>query len=82
MKRILLMVIRNIFLVPFAWFRLCYRASHVDKYTEEDMYRFLQWIDLHAKTCFRNGIFAISFFATTENGLGHASITASTSYSP
>ena len=48
MKRILLMVMRNIFLVPFAWFRLCYRASHVDKYTEEDMYKFLQWIDLHA----------------------------------
>ena len=48
MKRILLMVMRNIFLVPFAWFRLCYRASHVDRYTEEDMYKFLQWIDLHA----------------------------------
>ena len=37
MKRILLMVLRNIFLVPFAWFRLCYRAGHVDKYPEEDM---------------------------------------------
>ena len=48
MKRILLMVVRNIFLVPFAWFRLCYRASHVDKYTEEDLYAFLRWIDLHA----------------------------------
>lgn len=35
-------------MVPFAWFRLCYRASHVDKYTEEDMYEFLRWIDLHA----------------------------------
>lgn len=34
--------------MPFAWFRLCYRASHVDKYTEEDMYKFLKWIDLHA----------------------------------
>ena len=48
MKRILLMVLRNIFLVPFAWFRLCYRAGHVDKYPEEDMYAFLRWIDLHA----------------------------------
>ena len=48
MKRILLMVIRNIFMVPYGWIRLCYRAAHVDKYTEEDMYRFLQWIDLHA----------------------------------
>ncbi len=48
MKRILLMVMRNLFLVPFAWCRLCYRASHVDKYTEEDLYGFLKWIDLHA----------------------------------
>lgn len=48
MKRILLMVARNIFMVPFAWFRLCYRAAHVDKYTEEDMYAFLKWIDIHA----------------------------------
>ncbi|HIY64127.1 MAG TPA: 1-acyl-sn-glycerol-3-phosphate acyltransferase [Candidatus Mediterraneibacter stercoripullorum] len=48
MKRIFMMVLRNIFMVPFAWFRLCYRASHVDKYTEEDMYEFLRWIDLHA----------------------------------
>ena len=48
MKRILMMVLRNLYMVPFAWFRLCYRASHVDKYTEEDMYEFLRWIDLHA----------------------------------
>ena len=48
MKRILMMVLRNLYKVPFAWFRLCYRASHVDKYTEEDMYEFLRWIDLHA----------------------------------
>lgn len=42
------MVFRNIFLVPYAWCRLCYRAAHVNKYTEEDMYEFLRWIDLHA----------------------------------
>lgn len=48
MKRILMMVLRNIFLVPFGWFRLCYRAAHVDKYPETDMYAFLRWIDLHA----------------------------------
>ena len=48
MKRILLMVARNIFLVPYAWIRLCYRAAHADKYTEEDLYAFLKWIDLHA----------------------------------
>lgn len=48
MKRILMMVLRNIFIVPYGWIRLCYRASHVDKYTEENMYEFLRWIDLHA----------------------------------
>ena len=25
-----------------------YRAAHVEKYSEDDMYSFLQWIDLHA----------------------------------
>ena len=48
MKRILMMVLRNLLMVPYAWIRLCYRAAHVDKYTEEDMYAFLKWIDLHA----------------------------------
>lgn len=48
MKRILMMVIRNLVLVPYAWIRLCYRAAHVEKYSEDDMYSFLQWIDLHA----------------------------------
>lgn len=48
MKRILMMVLRNLYLVPYGWIRLCYRAAHVDKYTEEDTYAFLRWIDLHA----------------------------------
>lgn len=48
MKRILMMVLRNLFMVPYGWIGLCYRAAHVDKYTEEDMYQFLTWIDLHA----------------------------------
>lgn len=48
MKRILLMVLRNIILVPYAWVRLCYRASHVERYTEDDMFAFLKWIDLRA----------------------------------
>lgn len=48
MKRILMMVLRNILIVPYGWIRLCYRAAHVDKYTEENMYEFLRWIDLHA----------------------------------
>ena len=36
MRRILLMVLRNLLIVPGGWIKLCYRASHVDKYTEED----------------------------------------------
>lgn len=48
MKRILMMVLKNIFIVPYGWIRLCYRAAHVDKYSEENMYEFLTWIDLHA----------------------------------
>ena len=35
MKRIIMMVLRNILLVPWMWAKLCYHASHVDKYTEE-----------------------------------------------
>ena len=48
MKRILMMVLRNIFVVPYGWIRLCYRAAHVDKYSEENMYKFLTWIDRRA----------------------------------
>ena len=42
------MVFRNIILVPYMWIRLCYRASHTEKYTEENQYYFLKWIVVHA----------------------------------
>lgn len=48
MKRILLMVFRNIILVPFMWCKLCYYAGHVDKYTEEQHYKMLKFIVLRA----------------------------------
>lgn len=48
MKRILFMVFRNILLVPFMWCKLCYYASHVDKYTEEQHYKMLTYIVLKA----------------------------------
>ncbi|MCI9127388.1 MAG: 1-acyl-sn-glycerol-3-phosphate acyltransferase [Eubacterium sp.] len=48
MRRIIMMVIRNIFLVPIMWFKLCYHASHVDKYTEEQHYKILKFIDHRA----------------------------------
>lgn len=44
MKRILLMVFRNLFLVPAAWCKLCYYASHVDKYPEKKRYELLKYI--------------------------------------
>lgn len=44
MKRILLMILRNFYLVPFMWIRLCYRAAHPDKYTDYEHYKFLRII--------------------------------------
>lgn len=48
MKRILMMVFRNILLVPCMWIKLCYHASHVDKYTEEEHYKMLRYITYRA----------------------------------
>lgn len=48
MKRILLMVLRNFFFVPYGWFKLCWYASHVDRYTEEERYALLKYIDNRA----------------------------------
>ncbi len=44
MKRILLMVFRNFFQVPYYWFKLCYYASHVEKFTELERYELLKTI--------------------------------------
>lgn len=44
MKRILMMVIRNILLVPYMWCKLCYHASHVEKYTDEQHWKMLKYI--------------------------------------
>lgn len=48
MKRIIMMVLRNLVFVPFGWFQLCYYAAHVDKYTEEQRYAMLKKIDWRA----------------------------------
>lgn len=42
------MVFRNILLVPIFWIKLCYHASHVDKYTEEEHFKLLKFIDHRA----------------------------------
>ena len=48
MKRIIIMVIRNIFLVPYMWIRLCYHASHVDNYTLKEHFKIFKYIVEHA----------------------------------
>ena len=48
MKRIIMMVIRNIILVPYMWIRLCYHASHVDNYSLKEHFRLLRYIVEHA----------------------------------
>lgn len=48
MKRIIMMVLRNIILVPYMWIRLCYHAAHVDKYTLEEHFQLLKYIVKHA----------------------------------
>ena len=48
MKRILLMVFRNLFFVPYGWFKLCWYASHVDRYSEEERYQLLKYVDNRA----------------------------------
>lgn len=44
MKRILIMVLRNIVLVPYMWIKLCYHAAHTEKYTDYEQYELLKYI--------------------------------------
>lgn len=44
MKRIILMILRNILILPVYWIKLCYYASHIDKYTDEYINKFLKKI--------------------------------------
>lgn len=48
MKRILFMILRNFFYAPYGWIKLCYYASHVDKFTEAQRYQLLKEIDRQA----------------------------------
>ena len=48
MKRIILMVLRNLILVPIYWIKLCWYAAHTDRYTEEQKYALLKFIDHRA----------------------------------
>ena len=44
MNRILLMVLRNFWKVPGAYWKLCHYAKHTDEYPEEEKYRHIQYI--------------------------------------
>ena len=44
MRRILVMVLHNFFLVPVYWIKLCYHARHAEKYTDEQHYEMVQTI--------------------------------------
>ena len=44
MIRIIMMVLRNIFIVPWAYWKLCYYAKHTEKYPEEEKYKHIQYI--------------------------------------
>ena len=42
------MVFRNLVWVPYGWFKLCWCATHVDRYSEKERYELLQYIDNRA----------------------------------
>ena len=44
MNRIVTMVLKNFWIVPGAWIKLCRYARHPEKYSEEEMYRHIQYI--------------------------------------
>ncbi len=48
MRRILMMVLRNWYYVPFAWIKLCWRAAYPDKYTDYEHFVFLRDITRRA----------------------------------
>ena len=50
MKRIIMMVLKNILFVPWGWFMLNKYAAHVDDYTEGERYALLKKIDHRANT--------------------------------
>lgn len=50
MNRIILMVLRNLWRVPSAWFKLCHYAKHTDEYSFEKKYEHIQYILKRAVT--------------------------------
>lgn len=44
MNRLVLMILKNIFIVPWAYGKLCYYAKHTDQYSEEKKYSHIQYM--------------------------------------
>ena len=44
MNRIVTMVLKNLWIVPGAWFKLCHYANNTEKYSRDEMYRHIQYI--------------------------------------
>lgn len=44
MLRIIMMVLRNLWIIPGAWIKLCRYARHPERYSYEQMYRHIQYI--------------------------------------
>jgi 1-acyl-sn-glycerol-3-phosphate acyltransferase len=42
MKRMLMIIIRKLFYIPHTWIKLCYYASHVNKYSEKEHYSLMR----------------------------------------
>ena len=44
MNRILTMVLKNLWIVPGAWFKLCHYAKNTEKYSRKEMFDHIQYI--------------------------------------
>ena len=47
MNRLVMVVMKNIAIVPAAWFKLCKYAKHTDEYTYEEKYKHIRYILRH-----------------------------------
>ena len=47
MNRLVMVVLKNIVLVPPAWFKLCIYAKHTDEYSYEEKYKHIRYILKH-----------------------------------
>lgn len=69
MNRIVLMVLRNFWKVPKAYWKLCHYAKHTDKYPEVEKYRHIQYI---LKLAVKSGNIDLKVYGKenipTENG--------------